>query len=216
MNWRTGATLALLALSFVASAATYASLPEVIPSHWNIRGEVDGTMPRALGAFFVPVLASAVYALLLALPRIDPLRRNYSAFSEGYRSLVLGIVAFLVYLHAFTLAWALGYELPVSSVMAIGFGALFILLGRILQRTEPTWFVGIRTPWTLSNADVWHETHRFGARAFTILGALVLLSAILPPTWTFIVTIGGAVSVALATTIYSYVSYRRLVDRTAP
>ena len=43
----------------VFTVAVYGDLPERMPTHWNIRGEVDGWSSRAHGAFLLPALGVA-------------------------------------------------------------------------------------------------------------------------------------------------------------
>src|SRR2546422_10890198 len=56
----------------------------------------------------------------------------------------------------------LGRPVAMSRLMPVAMGLLFVVLGNSLSRVQPTWFVGIRTPWTLSSDTVWRKTHRPG------------------------------------------------------
>ena len=67
-----------------------------------------------------------------------------------------------------------------SRVVPLGMGILFIALGNVLPRVEPNWFVGIRTPWTLSSDSVWRKTHRTGGWTFFLGGCALLIEGVTP------------------------------------
>src|SRR2546427_7244662 len=77
----------------------------------------------------------------------------------------------------------LGCPVAMSRLMPVGVGLLFIVLGNSLARVQPTWFVGIRTPWTLSSDTVWRKTHRTGGVTVVIARGGVLTAAVVvgPP-----------------------------------
>lgn len=53
--------------------------------------------------------------------------------------------------------------------MLLPAAAMFVfVLGALLPHTERNWFMGIRTPWTISNDIVWNKTHKLGSRLFEI------------------------------------------------
>jgi len=70
----TSIILALIALAFIVGLLLYTQMPDPMPSHWNIAGEVDGYMPRFWGLFLLPLVLVGVFLLYLAIPRIDPLK----------------------------------------------------------------------------------------------------------------------------------------------
>jgi uncharacterized membrane protein len=86
---------------------------------------------------------------------------------------------------------------------------LFIVIGNLLPRARPNWFVGIRTPWTLSSDRVWEKTHRFGGHVFVVVGILMILSGVVVAAWA---RTGLSVLIALcaaSVVIYSYVEWKR-------
>lgn len=189
----------------------YNQLPAQVPIHWNIAGQVDRTADRAVGAFLSPGIALGLWLLLLTLPRIDPRRENYKLFASTYQTLINLILIFLAVLHVMTLGAALGWNIPVAQVVLVGVGLLIALLGNLLGRVQPNWFVGIRTPWTLSDPEVWKQTHRLGGRTFVAAGLLAALVGLLvpppigPALFIIIVMVGTLVPV-----LYSYIFWRRL------
>ena len=65
-------------------------------------------------------------------------------------------------------------------------GVLFIVLGNFMGKIRPNWFVGVRTPWTLSSKLSWDKTHRLAGWLFMLMGALFALLALVQTTWMFI------------------------------
>jgi len=201
------AAIALVALSFAAAYLAYPIMPERVASHWNIEGKVDGYMPRGIGVYFMPVLGAAVLALLYILPAIDPKRENYRQFQKEYDGLVAVIIAFLFYTYLLTLAYNAGYSFNLLQLMSPGFGALFIYMGMLLGKAKQNWFVGIRTPWTLSSEKVWGKTHKVGSGMFTAAGVVALLGVAMP--LMFAASIALVLAAAIATVVYSYFEYQK-------
>lgn len=205
IDWRNDWPLWLvIAAMFVIGALLYPQLPAEMPSHWNIRGQVDGTMPKPWGVYLLPLVTLSVYLLLLVLPRIDPKRANYREFAGAYRAFRLVLIVFMASLYGVVLASALGYALPVDRLVQAGVGLLFAVFGNFLGKVRHNYFVGIKTPWTLADADVWRTTHRFAGKVWVAAGAVAVVASLLPQPAAAIVGI-GAMSLAAATSIaYSY------------
>lgn len=186
----------------------YGRLPAVVPSHWNLRGEVNGHAPRWAAGWIV-VLAILVLRLALGwLPRIDPLGKNYAAFSDTYWTIVNLVLLFMAVAHALVLLRAAGSPIASARLVPLGVGLALALLGNILGRVRPNWFVGVRTPWTLSSETVWRRTHRATAWIFVAGGLAELVSGALPTPgpvpWTF----GILAITALIPVVYSYILWR--------
>ena len=196
---------AILAAMIAVTAVAYPHLPAVMTTHWGINGQPNGTMSRFLGAWMVPLLSIGLAALLWVVPAIDPRRRNYAAFRTTYNAFVVGMVAFLAYVDFISLAWNLGYRLPIGRALAPALGAIFVASGWLIRKARPNWFVGIRTPWTLSSPTVWEKTHRLAAPAFMVSGLVTALGALWEPLmWLGVVLVLAA---AVGVVIYSYLAY---------
>ncbi|RLT41276.1 MAG: DUF1648 domain-containing protein [Chloroflexi bacterium] len=136
----------LLVAMFAASAVAWDRVTLPIPTHWNIQGEVDGYGGRFEGLLLVPLLATGMYALLLGLPFLDPARANYASFAGPYRVMRAALAVMLAGLHALLVATALGYEVDTGRWILVGVGLLFVVLGNVMGKVRPNYFVGIRTP----------------------------------------------------------------------
>jgi len=174
---------------FIAAAILYSYLPDVMPTHWDVNNQVNGWMPKIYGAWLMPVLA-LVFTLLFPLFRkIDPEKQNYEKFQKSWEIFQVTIIGFLTYMYAITTYVALHIEQSylVGRLVIFGIGAMFIILGNYMGKIRHNYFVGVRTPWTLANPEVWQKTHRFAGWMFVIAGLLTLFLAIfyLEPVWLF-------------------------------
>ena len=207
---RDGAALGLIALMLVAGLAVLHRLPARVVVHWNAAGQPNGWSSPALAALLPPLAALAVWALLLLAPVIDPRRRRYVQFAPTYRTLRLAVVAVVAALDGFTLAQALGAHVDVPMVAALVVSLLMLLIGNVLPRLRPTWFLGIRTPWTLSDEEVWRRTHRWGGRLFMVAALVPLLGLWGPPRLLASLVLASVLVPAVASAAYSYVVYAQL------
>lgn len=201
--------LVIAALAVAISIWAYPSLPPRVATHWDLRGTPDGFSSRLVAVAIGPLLIMGITLLFSVLPKFDPRRENYAKFLNTYWLFANAVTAFMLIIHAVVIATGLGYSVRVDRLMPLFIGLLFVVIGNYLTRVEPNWFVGIRTPWTLSSDTVWRKTHRTGGWLM-VLGGLVLASgAFLPGAMLlplFIVTI---VVVAVIPIVQSYVLWKR-------
>lgn len=177
--------------------------------HWNAAGQADGYGSRFMALYFTPLLTVAVSLLILAIPTIDPLGKNVESFRPTLNLFVLLMALFLAYLHGLTLAWNLGARFNFSQLLVPAMGLLFIFLGALLGKTRPNWFIGIRTPWTLSNPVVWEKTHALGGKLFILAGLISLFGVLFPHLAVYFLLVPLLTATVLIT-VYSYVEYQRI------
>ena len=201
--------LSLIILSFIAGIYYYQILPEEIASHWNSKGEVDGFMNKTLGIFLIPILTLIFFLIFILVPQIDPLRKNIAKFRNHYNTFILVFMIFMFYVYLLTLSWNLGYRFNMSLMILPALTLFFIYIGFLLEKTKRNWFIGIRTPWTLSSDIVWDKTHKLGGLLFKISGALILFGAFFQKYLTWFIVIPIIIS-TIFLLIYSYVIYERL------
>ena len=201
--------IGLTAAALVLSAYFYLRFPEKVATHWNFAGQVDGWSSRGFSAFFAPALMVFMYALFLILPLIDPKKARYAEFAPAFsvfRGMLLG---FIFFVHLVTGLYNLGIPVPVGTVVPMAVGVLFVVMGKYLSQIKKNWFMGIRTPWTLSSESVWNRTHRFGGRGFMGFGLLLRRGAWWPEFLALPLLLGGVITVSLGSMAYSYVIYRQ-------
>jgi uncharacterized membrane protein len=201
--------LLIVAAAVFASAIVYPKLPASMPTHWDISGHPNGWSSRFWGAWLMPIFMVGLWALMRVLPAIDPRRSNYAKFGGAFEGVIVSIMLFMLGMHIIVLRAALGYPVAIERVLPVAIGVLFIAIGNLLPRMRPNWFLGIRTPWTLSSDRVWEKTHRFGGNVFVLAGVLMLLSGLVVPQWGQLVIFTIVALCTASVLIYSYVEWKR-------
>jgi uncharacterized membrane protein len=201
---------------FALAAVAWSGAPERIPVHWGLGGNVDRYGGRFEGLLAIPLLALGIYVLMWFLPRLDPGRANYESFASVYGTLRLLLVVVLAAVYGFVHLWLRGVHARIEVWVPLIVGALFMVIGNLLGKVRPNWFVGIRTPWTLSSRLSWNGTHRAGRWVFMLMGLMLMSCAVLRSAaaeWAMgAVTLTGVLGLA----VYSYVLWRRDPEKTPP
>ena len=194
----------LIVMAMIASVIVYPQLPEQMPTHWNMRGEVDGSSSRLFGAWMVPLMMAVIWLIMRALPHIDPRRANDEKFATMYEALIIVTLAFMLGLHFVLLAMAMGTNMDMNRIVIASVGAFFGVIGFLLPKAHPNWFVGIRTPWTLTSDAAWERTHRMGGPLFMLIGALTVVASLAAPKMAVWVLTVSTVAVTVFLFVYSY------------
>jgi len=202
--------LLIILISFAVGIYLYPQMPEKIASHWNAQGEVDGYMSKFWGLFLMPIISLALFLLFLFIPKIDPLKANIEKFRKYFDYFMVIFFAFLFYLYLLTIAWNLGERFNMIQFLSPAFGTLFFYCGIMIENAKRNWFIGIRTPWTLSNEEVWKKTHDVGGKLFKIAGVIAFGGLILPNLALFLVLF-PVLFFTLYVTVYSYLEYKKIV-----
>ncbi len=201
--------LTLIAIALIAGLALWNQLPDQMASHWNANDQVDGYISKFWGVFLMPLITLGMFLLFLVVPGIDPLKANIAQFREPFNIFIVLIVAFMLYIHALTLVWGLGYQdFRMSAAMLPFMGILFIAIGYLLRQAKRNFFIGIRTPWTLSSDSVWDKTHQLGSVLFMLSGAFAIAGSFFGGTIAFWLMFVPLIGSSLFLVIYSYVLYR--------
>ncbi|MDR3601447.1 MAG: SdpI family protein [Desulfosporosinus sp.] len=201
----------MIFLGFVLGAYFYPSLPDKVPIHWGVNGEVNGYGSKLFGAFGLPAINFATYLMYLVIPYIDPKRKNYTDFKSTYQLLKYLIIIFSLGMEVMTLLNASGVSVNVPIFSQIMVSLLFILIGNVIGRFKYTYFVGIRTPWTLANEEVWRKTHRLAAPIWVLGGIINILLAFTGTNLYGIGFIVIVVVIVIVPIVYSYFAYRKIV-----
>jgi uncharacterized membrane protein len=194
-------------LSIVIALYFYPILPATIASHWGIDGSANGYSGK-ITIFGLPLLTLALIALLYLLPKFDPMRKDAAGFEEPYDRFVLAMAAFLGYLNVLIALAGIGDRFNFTQALSPGFALLFYSGGMLLENVKPNWFIGIRTPWTISNPTVWAKTHKLGSAIFKAGGIAVLLGLFLPAVALPLI-LAFAIAGGAATVVYSFMEFRK-------
>ena len=200
----------LALLPFILVAAFYSRLPDQVPMHWGFDGEINRYGSK--NELWLMAALGPLFALLFQfLPRLDPRKRNYEKFQKYYDAFGVVITAFVTVTMGIALVEAFRPgTVSMGRVVSALVGLLFLFVGNLMGKIKPNFFMGIRTPWTISDPDVWNRAHRLGGGLFFLTGLVTLASAVLlPEPVTFGVLMGGTLVTALLPTVMSYLWYRR-------
>jgi len=206
----------VIAAMFIAAAVSWPYAPERMPTHWNLAGEVNGYGGKFTGLLVLPLTALGIYVLMLVLPLVDPGRRNYQNFATAYNAIRMTILLVVAAIYVCLLVTAFGGKVNVTAISSLLIAAMLLVIGNFLGKIRPNWFVGVRTPWTLSSKLSWNKTHRLAGWLFMVMGLLVAAAGILQTAWMFILMLAVNGSCIVWMIVYSYLVYRRDPDRTSP
>ncbi len=201
-------SLLFVILSFLTAFFVWPNMPNLLASHWGINNEVNGYMTKFWGLFFMPILSVVMYILFLFLPKLDPYKKNFSEFQNHYDNFMIAIFGFLFYIYLLTIFWNLNYQFNLIQFLSPAFSLLFYFTGDLTSHAKMNWFVGIRTPWTMSSPIVWQKTHAIGGKLFKLVGLISLFGVIFPELAFYLLFI-PIVFTVIFVFIYSYILYSR-------
>jgi uncharacterized membrane protein len=209
----------LTVAAWALSAWLYPSLPERIPTHWNIHGQVDGYGDKQWAVFLFPAMMIVFLILFAFLPALSPKHFEVDTFRSTYLYILVLLTAMFVYMHGVILVatWQEVHGGP--KVMDLGraiFGGIFLffaLLGNVMGKVRKNFYIGIRVPWTLASDRVWNDTHRLAAWLMVLGGVIGFLIVIagLP----MVAAIGVLIVTAAVPVLYSFFHYKALERRGA-
>ena len=196
-------TSLVLLIPVIVGLLLWDRLPDPMPSHWNIDGEVDGWTSKAFTVFGIPALMLALQWVCIFAAKADPKYENYNPKMFKLAFWVCPAIGLL--LSGMVYPAALGYSVPIETVMPLFMGALFIVVGNWLPKCQQTYTMGIKLPWTFASEANWNATHRFGGKVWVIGGVLTMLTAFFGSFWLLMVILAAMV---ILPTVYSYLYYR--------
>ena len=195
----------LTLLPIVAGLILWNQLPEQMPTHWGMDGQVNGWSGKAFGVFGLPLILLAVHWLCaLATFYADPKKQNHT---EKILHLVLWVTPVLsLLLHSFAYAAALGVAVDMNMMMPIFLGLLFTVIGNYLPKCKQNYTIGIKIPWTLDSEENWNKTHRFAGILWVIGGLTVLGLGFFGAVWVYIPIM---IAMTIVPVVYSFLLYRK-------
>lgn len=206
----------LIAAMFTLAAVVWPSAPDQIPVHWGLSGQPDDYSEKFTGLLGLPLIALGVYLFLLFVPRLDPRCASYARFAGPYAVIRLSTMVLLASVHGFILLWIRGVELDVTVLAPILIGGFFVVIGNLLGKIRPNWFVGIKTPWTLTSKRSWVRTHRLGGWLFVLIGLVFVgsgLAGLASSVWTQAAILSITAICILWLLVYSYLVWRSDPER---
>lgn len=209
-------TAAVLLASLAVSLWAWGQIPdgEQIPIHWGVNGQPNGWAPKPVGLLLVPGMILVIGIVFAAIPYLDP-RRDHQERSTTARLWIMGAVLIVMgAVHVAAVLTAVGAPVDIGRVVVVAVGGLFVVIGNYLGKVRSNWFIGIRTPWTLSSEQSWAKTHRLAGYLFTGAGLLSIVLALVTAPIVFAYgMIGAAAAAAIVPVVYSYFAWRSDPDR---
>lgn len=206
----------LIAAMWVAAILSWPSLPKRLPVHWGLDGQIDGWGGKFEALLLFPILATVGYVALLLLPRLDPGKANYPRFAGAYNTIRLCATVTFAAIYGVMHAVYRGSDLDLARAILVIVGALFLVVGNVLGKIRPNWFVGIRTPWTLSSKESWVKSHRVAGWVFIVGGLLLVAAGITGAKWLLLAAVLTILGGVVAVIVYSYLVWKRDPARVPP
>lgn len=202
--------IGIVLIPFVYLAFLWNTLPEKVPTHWNYKGEIDrwGDKYSLIGLLFLlPVLT---YLLLLIIPKIDP-KKRIDLMGGKYYQLKFIIVLLMSLLSLFILYLTKNQSISNPNLIFALIGILIVVMGNYFKVIQPNYFLGIRTPWTLENKEVWKSTHTFASKLWFIGGLLIIIGGIILPDEFFLVVFLSIIAlIVIVPMVYSYFKFKEI------
>ena len=202
--------LLVVLIQFLVATYYYPQMPEQIASHWSIEGVADGYFSKFWGLFLVPIISVGLFLLFAVIPRVDPLQNNIKDFIKYYWSFIVLFLGYMLYIELIIVVWNLGFTYNMFQALSPAMGVLFFSIGIVIGKAKQNWFMGIRTPWTLSSEVVWDKTHKLGGKVFMISGLVSILGFFFEGYFALLLIMAPIMVGSIFLVIYSYFEYQKI------
>jgi uncharacterized membrane protein len=208
MKRSTIAALGFILISFVIAVYLYPTMPDKMASHWGTAGETNGYSSKLFGLFGLPIISVILLLILIWIPKLPPLKENIQKFEKYYDGFIVVFMSFFFYVYLLTIFSNLNIEFNMGMMLLPAVSLLFYYLGILIENSKRNWFIGIRTPWTLSSDIVWDKTSKRGGLLFKISGWIALFGVVIPKYTIFFMLIPLLIS-SIYIIIYSYLEFKK-------
>jgi uncharacterized membrane protein len=217
LSWRTELPQwIVIAAMFAIAVWSWPRLPDQIPIHWNIHGEVDGYGGKFVGLLLLPLVVLGLYFAFRLMYLVDPGKQNYASFATALAAIRMTITFVLAVIYCAVVLATFGQTVNMNTIVLFAVGAMLIILGNFMGKIRPNWFIGVRTPWTLSSKLSWDKTHRLAGWLLILMGLFLAAAGAIQTSWMFILMVTMNVLCVAWMVVYSYLVYRQDPDRTSP
>jgi len=197
-------------LPFIYLAYIWNDLPEKVPMHWGLDGEVNrygDKIELLMIPFLLPVL---IYGIFLVVPAIDP-KNKIAQMGSKYQSIKVLLAVFMSILALFIIYTAKNESFSNPNILVLLIGILYLILGNYFKTIKANYFIGIRTPWTLENETVWNDTHKIGGIMWFIGGIIIVFSSLILETKSnYNLFIAITLIIVIIPVVYSYLRFNEL------
>lgn len=203
--------LVILGATIATAMWGFAEVPDGtrLPTHWNYRGQVDGYGSKTFALLFPAVIAAVLTAFATVMPKVDPRGDNLRRSPRAMAATVAMVNVAMFVIELAIVLTGTGRSANVARMLAITVGATFVVIGNYMPKLRSNFFLGARTPWTLSSEAAWEQTQRLGGRLLVVLGVATIAATLIDTALGFIVLTVGAITDAVVTSAYSFLVWRR-------
>ncbi len=198
-------------LPFIYLAFIWNNLPETVPMHWNASGEVDRWGKKIEILFPLIILSGVGYFIFSLIQTLDP-KGNLEKMGNKLQNLRYIISIFLTLIGLF-IVYSLQTQNSNPKLIFAIIGLLFAFLGNYFKTIKPNYFIGIRTPWTLENEEVWKKTHLIGGKLWFVGGLLMALTFVLPNKIQIYTFLAIAAVITIVPIVYSYLEFKKIKNQ---
>lgn len=207
-------SLVLIASTVVVTALLYADLPDPMPSHWNVAGEVDAHLSRTWGVAILPFAAICIFGLMKVVSRFSPANADTEGVERALALVQLVMISFMCGVGILVLLEAMGIDTRMNKLIYIGIGVVFIVIGIAFRNVPKNLVLGVRTPWSMASEAAWRSTHRVASWTFALAGLLLVANAFIR--LNLVWTMAAVFALLLFPVVFSYFAYRRAREDSAP
>lgn len=201
----------LFVVTLLIALISYNYLPEIIPIHFDVSGNVDNYGNR-LFIFLEPFIILFMIITAEVARNVDPKKNAYDKFNKQYYMIFFLVSLLMLVIELYTIAFSLNMKIfNINIIMPFAVGLLFAIIGNSMPKFKQNFYAGIRTSWTLADDDVWFKTHRLGGKIWFIGGILMMISVFLPDVLKTIVFFTVVALIVLVPIIYSYIIYKNKI-----
>ena len=197
-------------LPLILSIMVYNDLPDQVAIHWDISGNPDNHLPKAIAAFGMPFLFAVLNIVSKMRLYNDPKRADASLTIRTIVAWIIPITSVITV--PITLFISMGANIPIAVVISALLGAVLVLVGNYLPKSRQNYTVGIRLPWTLHNADNWNKTHRLAGYLWILGGNALIAGAFVTnenPVAGVLLTVITVVLLIIIPVCYSFYLHRK-------
>jgi uncharacterized membrane protein len=202
--------IAIVLAPFIYLAFIWKNLPDSVPIHWDIEGDIDRYGDKSELILIPILLPLLIYVIFTIVPLIDP-KGKIQQMGNKYFMLKTAMTVFMSILAMIIIYAVKNESLYNPNYIILLIGVLLMILGNYFKTLRANYFIGIRTPWTLENQTVWKETHKLAGKIWFIGGLVIIVSSLLlDKEVNFRLFIGTIIVISLIPVIYSFFKFRSL------
>ena len=202
-------------------------LPEKIPMHYDLEGNIDrwGSRTEILIFPVVILLITLFWTLLIRWFEKRSVnaatdKEKTEAALNGRIFIITGICQAVMFsvMHFFSMYSSYveavkgmdKAKINISNVSCVLLGIMFIVLGNFIPKAKKNGLLGIRTGWSMYNDNTWRKSNFFGGVTMVIAGILTIITSVVADGGlSTILLLVYIVSVVIISTVYSKKVYDR-------